>query len=157
MNWGKKLTWHMSPIWQKLNLSPVGCCGDWSGPPTYSLTIIIVVSVIVFIIVLQLPSWYGKYGKIFCVCFWPHLFWMLSRRSGYLKCQWYFGSCSQTTHYDANNPTLRPILWDLLFWGAPKIFDSFKVQDLSKNFRPGVLVSIYLTSLLTSSFLFSYF
>ena len=60
---------------------------------------------------------------------------MLLRKSGYLECQWYFGSCSQTTHHDANNPTLRPILCDLLLWSAPKVFDSFNMQDLTKKLR----------------------
>ena len=34
--WEHGYTWQKSPIWQKLNLSPVGCCGDWSGPPTWN-------------------------------------------------------------------------------------------------------------------------
>ena len=69
----KKLTSQKSPIWQKLNLSPVGCCGDWSGPPTYSLTIIIVFIIFALVTTSQLytPSWKKKHTD-------HHDRWMLS-------------------------------------------------------------------------------
>ena len=51
----------------------------------------------------------------FSVCFGPHLSCMMKIRSGYLKCQWHFGSCSQTTHHDANNLTLR----QYFYFGVP--------------------------------------
>ena len=56
----KKLTSQKSPIWQKLNLSPVGCCGDWSGPPTYSLTIIIVLIIFALVTTSQLKPLHEK-------------------------------------------------------------------------------------------------
>ena len=56
----KKLTSQKSPIWQKLNLSPVGCCGDWSGPPTYSLTIIIVLIIFALVTTSQLTPLHEK-------------------------------------------------------------------------------------------------